>query len=70
MMIDEIEEGVEYALLLSTCAGVWRYLIGDTIRIINKEKAKLLSPVELSIFEPLWRTPFYGKYGKSNRINC
>lgn len=42
MMIDEIEEGVEYALLLSTCAGVWRYLIGDTIRIINKEKSEIV----------------------------
>ncbi|MBL7823822.1 MAG: GH3 auxin-responsive promoter family protein [Saprospiraceae bacterium] len=42
MMIDKIEEGIEYALLLSTCAGAWRYLIGDTIRIINKEKSEIV----------------------------
>lgn len=32
LLIDEVVEGKEYALLLSTCAGTWRYLIGDVIR--------------------------------------
>lgn len=36
-----IEEGKEYALLISTCAGAWRYLIGDVIRIISKEEAEI-----------------------------
>lgn len=40
--IDEIEEGKEYALLLSTCAGAWRYLIGDTVRFTNKSTAELI----------------------------
>ena len=40
--IDEIEEKVEYALLLSTNAGAWRYLIGDMIKFINKTDAKSL----------------------------
>lgn len=38
--IDEVKEGEEYALLLSTCAGTWRYLIGDTVKftdIANQE---------------------------------
>lgn len=39
---DEVEEGKEYALLLSTCAGAWRYLLGDTVRIVNKEKAEIV----------------------------
>jgi hypothetical protein len=30
--IDQIEEGRDYALLISTNAGTWRYLIGDIIR--------------------------------------
>ena len=42
MYFDEVEEGHEYALLLSTCAGTWRYLLGDTIRIVNKEKAEIV----------------------------
>jgi len=32
---DNIEEGKEYALLISTCAGAWRYLIGDTVKFIQ-----------------------------------
>jgi hypothetical protein len=30
--LHEVKEGVEYALVISTCSGLWRYLIGDTIR--------------------------------------
>ncbi len=37
LTIDEVEEGKEYALLISTCAGAWRYLIGDTIKFTSKE---------------------------------
>lgn len=42
LMIDEVEEGKEYALLLSTCSGAWRYLIGDTIRFVDKKKAEIV----------------------------
>lgn len=42
LMIDEVEEGKEYALLLSTCSGAWRYLIGDTIKFIDKERAEIV----------------------------
>src|SRR5690606_37036319 len=34
-MIHEVEEGKEYALLMSTNAGSWRYLIGDTIKFVD-----------------------------------
>lgn len=36
-----LEEGKEYALLISTCAGAWRYLIGDVIRLVSKEEAEI-----------------------------
>ncbi|MER3472215.1 MAG: GH3 auxin-responsive promoter [Chitinophagaceae bacterium] len=42
LMIHEVEEGKEYALLMSTNAGAWRYLIGDTIRFIDKAKAEIV----------------------------
>ena len=29
--IDQVEQGVNYALVISTNGGLWRYLIGDTI---------------------------------------
>jgi hypothetical protein len=41
-MIHEVEEGKDYALLLSTSAGAWRYLIGDTVRFTDKEKCEIV----------------------------
>lgn len=42
LMIDEVEEGKEYALLLSTCSGAWRYLIGDVIRFVSKDRCEIV----------------------------
>jgi hypothetical protein len=42
LMLHEAEEGKDYALLLSTSAGTWRYLIGDTIKFVDKEKAEII----------------------------
>ena len=42
LMIDQVEEGKEYALLLSTCAGAWRYQIGDVVKFTSKENAEIL----------------------------
>jgi hypothetical protein len=39
--IDQVEENKEYAILLSTCAGAWRYLIGDTIKFISKKDSQI-----------------------------
>jgi len=41
-MVHEVEEGKDYALLMSTNAGAWRYLIGDTVRFVNKEKCEVV----------------------------
>jgi GH3 auxin-responsive promoter len=41
-MIHEVEEGKDYAILMSTNAGAWRYMIGDTVRFADKEKAEVL----------------------------
>ena len=40
--IGQVEEGVEYALLLSTCAGAWRYLIGDVIKFTSLEQYEII----------------------------
>lgn len=42
LTIEEAEEGQDYALLLSTCSGAWRYLIGDTIRFADKGRCEIL----------------------------
>jgi hypothetical protein len=42
LMIHEVEEGREYALLMSTNAGAWRYLIGDTLRFVDKDRCEVV----------------------------
>jgi hypothetical protein len=41
-MIQDIEEGTDYAILLSTAAGAWRYLIGDTVRLVDKKRSEII----------------------------
>ena len=41
-MIHEIEENKDYAILISTNAGAWRYAIGDTVKLIDKEKNEII----------------------------
>ena len=42
LMIHEVEEGKDYALLMSTSSGAWRYMIGDTIRFTDKEHCEII----------------------------
>lgn len=41
-MIHEVEEGKEYALLMSTNAGAWRYILGDTIKFVDLERQEVV----------------------------
>ncbi len=41
-MIHEIEENKDYAILISTNAGAWRYAIGDTIRLVDRERSEII----------------------------
>lgn len=38
----EVEEGREYALIISTVAGAWRYSIGDTVKITDKSMNEIV----------------------------
>jgi len=40
--VAEVEENKEYAILISTSAGAWRYLIGDTIRFADKTRCEIV----------------------------
>ena len=42
LMIHEVEENKNYAILISTNAGTWRYLIGDTIQFVDIEKSEII----------------------------
>ncbi len=37
-----VETGVNYAIALSTCAGLWGWLLGDTVRFVERNPPRLL----------------------------
>ena len=39
--IDEVEAGVDYAIVISTSAGAWRYLIGDVIQFTDVDACEI-----------------------------
>lgn len=41
IQLDEVELNKNYALVISTNAGLWRYVIGDTIKFTNKEPYRI-----------------------------
>ncbi|MCC7275489.1 MAG: GH3 auxin-responsive promoter family protein [Alphaproteobacteria bacterium] len=40
--VADIETGVEYAVVLTTCAGLWAYVLGDTVRFVDRRPPRLL----------------------------
>jgi hypothetical protein len=42
LTISQVQEGVDYAMVISTNAGLWRYLIGDLVRFINIDDYELV----------------------------
>jgi len=40
--IEDVDKGKDYAMLLSTCAGAWRYLIGDTVRFTDVSESEIV----------------------------
>jgi len=42
LTLEQVNVGVDYALLISTCAGAWRYMIGDTIRFTDLDNSEII----------------------------
>lgn len=42
LCLEEVEEGIDYALLITSCAGAWRYLIGDTVKFTDKRRSEII----------------------------
>ncbi len=42
LTIDEVELGVNYALIMSTNAGLWGYNIGDTVQFVSKDPYRIV----------------------------
>lgn len=42
LWINEVQTDVNYAIVLTTCAGLWSYIIGDTIRFVDTVTPRVL----------------------------
>jgi len=42
LSIEEVEIGVNYALILNTNAGLWAYSIGDTVKFVSKNPYRII----------------------------
>lgn len=40
--IHEVEENKDYVMIISSCAGAWRYSIGDTVKFIDKAENEIV----------------------------
>lgn len=40
--LEEVELGKNYAMVISTAAGLWRYMIGDTVKFTSKNPYKII----------------------------
>lgn len=41
-LIDEVDEKTEYAVMISTCAGAWRYIIGDVVKFSDAKEGEII----------------------------
>ena len=46
--IGNIETGIDYAPVLTTCAGLWAYVVGDVVRFVSRDPPRLLVTGRLS----------------------
>ncbi len=42
LTLEEVENNTDYVLVISTVAGTWRYMIGDTVKFTDKERAEIV----------------------------
>ena len=40
--LSDVEVGIDYAILLTSCAGLWSYLLGDTIRFVSRRPPRIV----------------------------
>lgn len=41
VLLHEVDETTQYAVMISTCAGAWRYIIGDVVRFTNAKEHEI-----------------------------
>ncbi len=40
-LINEVKENTEYAVMISTCSGAWRYIIGDVVKFTDAKEGEI-----------------------------
>ncbi|WP_462248238.1 GH3 family acyl-acid amido synthetase [Ekhidna sp.] len=53
LKIDEVEEGKEYAMLITTNAGAWRYMIGDVVKFTSVDSSEIVITGRTKLFMSL-----------------
>jgi hypothetical protein len=48
--IGNVEPDINYAIVLTTCAGLWSYLVGDTVRFVDTKIPRILVTGRTSYF--------------------
>ncbi len=48
--LTDAEPGTNYAIVLSTCAGCWAYVLGDTVRFVSTDPPRILVTGRTSYF--------------------
>ncbi len=48
--VADAEPSVNYAIVLSTCAGCWAYVLGDTVRFVSRDPPRILVTGRTSYF--------------------
>jgi hypothetical protein len=46
--VRNVESGVNYAVVVTNCAGLWSYVLGDTVRFVHRSPPRLLVTGRLS----------------------
>jgi hypothetical protein len=61
--VHDAEPDVEYALVISSCAGLWAYVLGDTIKFLDREPPRIRVTGRTS-----FATSFFGQYFTSSEL--
>jgi len=40
--VNDLQTGIDYAIAVTSCAGVWSYIIGDTVRFLETSPPRLI----------------------------
>lgn len=50
LTLEDVELNTDYAMVITTNGGLWRYMIGDTVRFINKEPFRIVITGRVKLF--------------------